>query len=47
MVLLSGVHEGLLCMPYRGVIDGWLLGSYRFHALHILAGGNGARTLVE
>lgn len=47
MALLSDVHEGLLCMPYHRVIDGWLFGSYRFHALHILVGGNAAQTLVE
>lgn len=47
MVLLSDVHEGSLCMPYHCVIDGRLLGSYRFHALHILVGGNGARARVE
>ena len=45
--LLSDVHKSMLCMPYHRVIDGWLFYSYRFYALHILNGGNGAESLVE
>lgn len=45
--LLSDVHKSMLCMSYHYVIDGWLFYSYRFYALHILNGGNGAESLVE